>query len=319
MNKKYIAGAFLFVLIGCLILLGSWFYVCYRNSANVRGNHVFANTRNNMEKLSSVKITAPDNSTITLYREDGVWKFKEANDYFANTDAISNFFYMVYNSIIYDVNDLQSGEKEKYGLDENHATLIRTFSEDGQLLDEVVFGANIENSEYRAASNPLYKNRYYKITAAGGFSDLAFDWIPYPLLNINKEQITGLVTSSGKINKAEIDSLQQRFLLWHRFIEALGFIDYHGITLKSDLQNTPHKVVSHRFDVIMIGGLIYQFDVYNTGNSYWLGITLKTEKIARKEVFPFVLENQKYFSDWLFHLNSEQGQLFFEVGREVTE
>ena len=317
MNKKYICLAFLFVIIAFMALVGSWFWARYRESANVRGEYVFAVTRGNMENLHHIQIISPNGAEINLYREEEVWKFREANNYFANTDSIASFLYMVNTSIIYDVGTIEKGTEDKYGLDEQNAVMVKTYDANGALLDEVIFGKLDGEGKYRFAGDKKYKKRFYKITSDSGFSDFAQNWIPYPLLNIDRGDVIGLDTAIGKLAGRELNTFERRYIYWHKILDNLSFIDYMGLSLKTDLRNLPEKIVPHRLDIIMIGGLIYQFDVYYIEDSYWLAITLKTEKIARKEVFPFVEENQKYFADWLFHLNFEQGGLFYGAGKPM--
>ena len=62
-------------------------------------------------------------------------------------------------------------------------------------------------------------------------------------------------------------------------------------------------------------------NIYFADNTYWLTIHLQMNKIARKEVGAFVGENQKYFKDWIFQLNDEQGSALYDtqIGEQSDE
>ena len=54
--------------------------------------------------------------------------------------------------------------------------------------------------------------------------------------------------------------------------------------------------------------------IYKIENEdYWLAVELNKTKISQRGVDTFVAENQKYFKDWVFNLNDEQGQFLYET------
>jgi hypothetical protein len=98
------------------------------------------------------------------------------------------------------------------------------------------------------------------------------------------------------------------------FLDALSFIGYNGVALKSDLENDPNITTKpHHLELEMAGGLIYEFEIYNIENTYWLGINLKSAHVAHKKTATFVADNRKYFTDWLFLMNPQQGKILYEM------
>ena len=55
------------------------------------------------------------------------------------------------------------------------------------------------------------------------------------------------------------------------------------------------------------------FDIYKTGDLYLISITLNTTRIPRKEANEFVKNNQPYYSDWLFAINSDIGSILYNL------
>ena len=76
MNKKYIAGVILFVLLALFLLGGAWLYSRNKEGSNLRGKYTFAVSRDKINYLGGIKIVSPENGEISIYRlADGSWRF----------------------------------------------------------------------------------------------------------------------------------------------------------------------------------------------------------------------------------------------------
>ena len=72
------------------------------------------------------------------------------------------------------------------------------------------------------------------------------------------------------------------------------------------------QAAPHQIRVETEIGLVYVLNVYQPAeNDYWLAVSLESTRLARKEVQPFIAENQKYFADWVFNLDDSQGKILF--------
>jgi len=154
MTDKYLK-----VILGCALLLvailsGVALYNHYFDAKNMRGKYVFANSRQEIDNLSAIKIISAGGHEINLYRQGDSWRFKEANDYFVNTDMMQNFYNMISKSIVISVhngkksqlaeNDLLNPQEttERDGV----GTLVKTYDADGK--------------EYFPESSVLWFQRY---------------------------------------------------------------------------------------------------------------------------------------------------------------
>ena len=98
-KKKWILNCVAVCVLGLLAGM-SFFYTEQKNGENFRGRFVFNHTRENIRFLQKIKMTTPEFGEINVYRKNGGWYFKEASDYFVNTEQLANFYYMVNNSIL---------------------------------------------------------------------------------------------------------------------------------------------------------------------------------------------------------------------------
>ena len=141
MNKKYIEGVVLFVLLALFVLGGAWLYSRNKEGSNLRGKYTFAETRDKINYLGSIKMVSPENGEITIYRlEDGSWRFKEAKEYFVNEEMLAAFFKMIKSSIILSAVQPKGDFAEKNNLTAEKGILLKTYDYDGKLLDDVILG-----------------------------------------------------------------------------------------------------------------------------------------------------------------------------------
>lgn len=315
MNKKYILGGVLFVFSALLILGGAWIYADYKQQANVRGKHTFAATYDKTAYLGRINITTPESGEINIYRtSDGSWRFKEANDYYINKDALASFYKMIKNSVIVTVQPADENFLAQHNLSDENGTKIKTYDFEGNLLDDVILGKReSEPEEYlvaaRKGNNPLYA---YAISSAGDFFGAAQAWIPYPLLNIKTSEIREVAINQKKVDYQEFNSLLKRSSAWRNFAGALDFLDYQGLAYKSDLSNLPTDAKIRQIDVLMLTGMFYKLTVLNVSGSYWIVISMDAQKVFGSEAIKVASETYKYYADWVFRLSDKQGKALFE-------
>lgn len=313
MLNKYFRYAWIF-LAAAAVLFGTVLWNKYQSDAGkVRGQYAFEQTRNNIKLLKHIRMTTPTSGEVNLELRDGEWRFKEAKDYFINVNRLAAFYEMVNNALIETVNPATVEVLEKQNLTPDTGTKVTTYDGAGKVLDEVIIGKRYNDESVYAyfANNKSY---YYSIGPVGAFSGEAQDWIPYPLLNIDANLIRKMVIRGRVFAGEKLEKLAQRSLNLQRALGVLSFIGYNGIMLKSDmLQDETVNVEPRTLDVVMINGLIYAMQIYEVADTYWLGITLQADKLTRKDVPAFVKQNQKYFADWLFLMDTRQGKTLYEM------
>lgn len=310
MNKKDIFGALIFMVVAAFLLGAAWLYRQHSDAALVRGQYVFANTRDNMQNLAHIRLITAGGET-NIYKQDYDWRVKEAEDYFVNANRLTDFYEMINNSLIETVAPADEETKKEKQLNAESATKIITYNADDEVLDEIIIGKHYKGTSAYAYS-PDNKKYYYVISNVGALSGKSENWLPYPLLSVDDYLISKIKTPKLDADHEQIRQLLAGSLEFKRAAEVLGFIGYDKIMRKSEFQNL-QKEQQRRLEITMVGGLVYVLDIYHINYAYWLGITLKADKVSRKEVPPFVGANQKYFADWLFGLNKRQGETLFEM------
>lgn len=312
MSKKYILGVVLFVFAALFVLGGAWIYSKYRQQSNVRGEYTFAVTRDKMSYLGRISLTTPQNGEINIYRvSDGSWRFKEANDYYINENMLASFYRMVKNSVIVTVQPSDEDFLEKNDLNAGKGTEIKTYDFDGNLLDYVILGKRANEQHLvlaRNGINPLYA---FGISSVEDFSGLAQAWIPYPLLNIKTAEIKAVTINGKKTDYQEFNYLLNHSGAWRDFARALDFLDYQGLTLKSDLADLPADTKVRKIDVMMLTGMFYKLTIFNVSGAYWLVVSMDAKKVFMVDAIRVAAENYKYYADWVFQLSDEQGKALF--------
>lgn len=313
MIDKYFRYMWIF-LVAAAVLFGATLWNKRQiDAGTVRGQYAFAQTRNNIRLLKHIKMITAESGEVNLELRDGEWHFIEAKDYFINVNRLADFYAMVNSALIETVNPATSEALKKQNLTPETGTKLVTYDNAGNVLDEVIIGKR-QNDESVYAYFANNKGYYYGIGPVGAFSGGAQDWIPYPLLNIDANLIRKMVIRSHIFEGEKLAKLMQSSLNMQRALGVLSFIGYDGVVLKSDLaEDKTVNVKPRTLDVVMINGLIYAMEIYKVEDTYWLGISLKVDKIARRNVPAFVKQNQKYFADWLFLMDTRQGKILYEM------
>lgn len=320
MTDRYLKRILFATLLLLAILSGIAIYNHYFDAKNMRGKYVFANSRQKIESLSAFKIVSAGGNEINLYRKGDSWRFKEANDYFVNTDMIRNFYNMINNSIVISVHNGKKSLLAENNLlnpqetsDRSGAgTLLITYDINGGELDRVILGKKNGFEDYVFARDAEHSYSY-TINSVGIFNGNPEAWIPYPLLQVQNQYIEGIALGGNEIDREQIDYLLLHSAIFRKLFDVLNFIDYQGNALRSDLRQAFPDAKPQRIEIAMIGGLVYIFDIYHVEGSYWMEITLASKRLAHKDILPFIQKNQQYFSDWVFQLATDQGELMYNI------
>lgn len=319
MSKKYLILTLISVVFIALLAGVSVWYSQRKQGENVRGKYAFAETRSNIRRLRHVKLTTADSGEINLYLKDGVWHFQEAANYFVNPEQLADFYYMLNNSIFTAVSKTHKDDYEQKLLlnplesPKNSGTLIETFNEEEQLMDSVIIGSSDSQGEERFARVQKYPY-VYKISAVRGFSGAAGAWMPYPLLGIPTFAVRNILVQNIKLSEKALAVYLPYSENLQKLMKIFTFLEYDGIAYKTDFARDYPAEEPKQISVETKEGLVYNFKIYRIENEdYWLAVELNKTKISQKGVDSFVAENQKYFKDWVFNLNDEQGQFLYET------
>ena len=319
MNKKSLKVVTLFVFVLAVILLGILGYRRVTNEENLRGQYTFAQVKEDIKDLSKITMTTPRSGVINIYRQGDFWRFKEASDYFVNMDMLSHFYEMINNSVIASVekgtddlfkkNDLLSEGESENGV--GQGTEIAIYNSKEELLGNIIIGKRVDvDSDYVFARRKDGKY-IYKISDVGRFSGEAPAWMPYPLLQIEASYLDNVEMDGEVFSYQQLMKLPFRSSRVRKVLNSVAFVNYQGIVKKEDFFASAQNLTSKEIKFNMVGGFGYVLHIYKTNEYYWLEVTLIANSLAHPAVGPFVKDNQQYFSDWVFQLYDDQGELLY--------
>ena len=311
MSKKYFLIALIFICITFVAGGAAWMHQHFQNNLYTGGEPTFARTKAKISHLGKIVISAPNSSSITLYRQDGIWYFKEAKDYFANLGQLNDLLNMINDSEIILSEEATDRALKKYDLNEQSGILIQTYNLDDKLIDELIIGKKNKDKTCYARSTQT-EQYIYRISSCGVFSADAADWVPFPLLSLEYHLFERVKSTENEFKYGEISRQIIKSVDMRRLILTLGALDYQGIMFKEEFTNNSDlSVKTRKLEVEMVDGLVYIFTIYNIDGDYWLDLEMKQGIVANKSVKSFIENNRKYYDKWLFQLDPYQGKILF--------
>lgn len=319
MNKKNLRFVSLFAVVMVLVLGGILGYRHFNDEQTFRGQHTFAQVRDNLKSLDKIVLTTPKSGVITIYRKNDFWHFKEASDYFVNIETLSDLYAMVNNSVIISVQKATPEMLEKYQLltqEENsdgqyQGTEVAVYDNEEVLLSDIILGKRVEDNEAYVYARRKGKPYVYVVSNIGRFSGENQAWIPYPLFQIDGQFINSIEWNGLKITRQQLKKKSPTAMHIKNIINSLSSLDYQGIVKKDDFFQNSQNAVPKEIQFNMNGGIIYKFRIYYVDDEYWLAVDVLADTIAYKDIKSLISENQKYFENWLFQLFYDDGELFY--------
>jgi hypothetical protein len=314
MNKKYILAAFIFALFAFIGLYAAVSYQKHQNAISARGHYVFEQMRSQIPLMSHIRLQNSDEEEINLYHQGDLWHFREAADYFVNNETLAAFYDFINNSTITDIQKASDEQITEFG---NQSTEIHILDDNENVLAHFWLADKINPDKTR---NLLMSDSKYIYTVSRARTDFgATDaWVPMPLLQIPYDDITGIDFDEQYITGQALEIARKQFDFIKDLIDALGYTLYDGIITRANFLQAYPNLKPQSIKVHLFGGLIYQLDTYAVDGSYWLSITIATERIVRTPVMKLANSLQPFYADWLFQLTDEQGKIIYAAGKKQT-
>ena len=305
MTKKNIIKVFALLVISIALLSVSFIYTKKQQERNIRGTHTFANTINNIPVMKTIKIKT-NQSELTIYNQDNIWKIKEAADYYVNPNILVNFYDMINNSIVTAILDKPSEKEFK------ESTSIEIYDEENKILDKIILGELTLSKENRHA---IINNNSisYLINKTEKISSELYDWVPHPLLKTPVQILSSIEINGIKIKKDLLEKILPFYQDLEKGLRFLSYISYESVIKKEDIFKIIPNSKPKNITITLSNGAIYSFDLYKNGDLYLLSITLKTTNITKKSIKEFIKSNQPYYNDWLFAINDEIGSMLYNL------
>ncbi len=284
----------------------------YQNSKNFytmsRGNYFFQNTHN-QANLETIILDFGENRTVTITRREGLWRIKEADDYFASSLMVNLLFKFITDTVIYRADMVSNDQFLQYLKD---GVKVTSIDNQGNILDSAVITPRKE-SGYLYAS--LKDSPYlYQLTGDFKLSPILLDWVQMPILSIDYEAIKHIDTDNFQIYRRfsgdELKSTATKEAVLHirRLTNNLYLLYAQEIKHISSLNNADFKRIKH-YDITLLNGMIYGIDIYKKQDDYWLNIRLDNALISTEEASLILKERQILYDGWFFKIDRNKGQI----------
>lgn len=306
--KLHIRAA-LFIVCITLLLLGIGFFQ-HKNYfyAMSRGNYFFENSRNNL-KLQTVIVDFGNEQKITLKQQNGIWRIKEADDYFASSYEANALLKFISDTVVYRIDKLKDSDMQHL----KNTLKITCLDNNNTVLDVAEIAPKTENNKYHYA---LLNGNSYLYQLKGHFapSFVLMDWVQMPFLQIYEDDIKRIKTDNFEVyhrfSGDSFKSVENDESAAHigQLLNNIKLLNAEEIIHITHVNKSLFKKIKH-YQITLFNGLIYGVDLYKNNNDYWMNIHLDKENIASADITNFIKNRQILYDGWLFRINPDKGYI----------
>lgn len=277
-----------------------------------RGNYFFDNTRNNAD-IKEITLSFEEDKRISIALQDGLWRIKEADDYYASIPKINSLIKLIRSMTIYRTDNLMPQDIETHM--QNSINIVSK-TENGTVIDNAYIAPKNDKNKYHYA---MLNNKPYLYQVTGNISLLSpklMEWVHSPILRIEDQQIKRFKSdnfmASRRILSEELKNTETKedasFL--YAFISHFHYLTADEI--KHTTNFNPQKYPLHkRYEITLFNGIIYVINVYSNDQEYWLTVRMDKEKLITKEAINILNETKLFYEGWYFKLNNATGEALF--------
>lgn len=280
----------------------------YQTYTMSKGNYFFQNTRERAD-IAKIKITFPNEETVTVIQKDGLWRIAEADNYYAALPQVNNLVNVIRHTVIFRADTMQPQDAEKYFVD---AVKIESFDEKEKIVDSAVIAPHKEKNKYQYAI--LNGDNYlYQLSGKIAFSPYIAEWVKMPLLQLEDRQIKNIKSNDFEVYREyasdALKSVTTKEPTPHiaKLTNDLWFLVADEIKEKNHFDLTSAQLV-REYDIHLFSGIIYQLKIYSDNKDYWLNITLNKEFLVNNDAAVFIKENALLYENWFFKLSRDIGE-----------
>ena len=314
MNKKSLIFALFIAGISVILALFVLNKQENHNMQNKIGGLLFEKSVTHGLGINKIIVKKPQ-LQITLSLEEGFWRVKEADNYYAGLVIINSLIKTLNESKIHAV--LQSDITTEMNLTSSETTKkiepisIQTFINDKK-IDDIIIGSQKNNFHYAR-----YADSSIPLLISGNFNlpDKIHYWLQQPLISIDIQDIETVIIQSEtgqqlafrpeigvpflnvKQQPTDISPLLEQFT-------SLNFIDV------KTAENTPLKDISPLKTIVLFAesGIIYSIDIYESEGSFWTRINLSSNNLPTKLASDYIKESSFLYQNRFFKINHDIGK-----------
>lgn len=299
--------ALLLLVVSFVFMLSSIMQNTLIAQTRARGNYFFQQTRDNAH-IQTIVLAFPQGQTITFKQQDGLWRIKEADDYYADFSKINTMIKIIRDTTIYRADKINEADAQKIIKD---ALSIKSIDANGKIIDEALIAPKQDiNKFYYATLN--HQPLLYQLNGQIEFSPLLMDWVHSPILALPYQQIKRIKADNFQVYRR----LTGEDMLDVKTNEPVSYIKnlaQHFWYLSAD--DIKHALHFNRqkydqtksFTITSFDGSIYQITLFYNQQEYWVTVKLDREKIVSPTVIKSIKENTMLYDGWYFKINARVG------------
>ncbi len=303
-----------------LLTLPLFIYGIYLNNSKIhtlsKGNYFFEATRDHPH-IVSIIIKFNNGKTITLKKQNQLWRAIEADGYLVSFAKINTLISLIRNTIIYRTDKLK---KDEVPFDKKNSITIQSIDTNGNIIENAIIALKSKNNKHHYA---LLNNDgfLYQISENYNLNSNVLDWVQAPILKIRENEIKKIKTDKFSVSRrfkndtftSNTDS--DNIFLLPNLIEHLWFLTAIDIKHSANFKLSDYKKVKF-YEILLFNGIIYKLSIYlSNTNEYWLHVKLDKNILMSEDGVKWLKENNILYDGWFFKIPKEEGILFstFEI------
>lgn len=293
-----------------LLLLSFGLYQDGKNFYTMsRGNYFFQNTRLKAS-LETIILDFGNGYKITITQREGLWRIKEADDYFASSILLNELFKFLTNTVIYRSDMVDHNQFVEYLKNGVH---FISMDNNGRTLDEAVIAPQARSGLIYASLNNL--PYLYQLNSEFKLSPILMDWVQMPIISIDYDSLERIDTDTFNVYRQfagdefkSVSSGEPAPQHLHRLTNNLHLLTAQEIKHITNFDMTDFQKLKH-YDFTLLNGLIYGIDIYQKNEDYWMTVKLDKTSIAPQETHKILQDRQILYDGWFFKIDRNQGQI----------
>lgn len=308
MISKHLKTAACLLLIILPIFISGLIFHQKKNFVMSRGNYFFDKTRNRAD-IKEITLDFGASQRISIVLRDGLWRIKEADDYYAATQKINTLVKLIRQTIVYRADPLLPDDIQKHLHD---SFKIESKNKFGDIVDSAVVAPkkDINKFQYAMLNNQPY---LYQLKGDLALSPVLMDWVHAPLLQIDTSEIMRFKCGNFAAYRGfSEDSLKNTdtntpadflYSLLHHFHYLTADEIRHASNFRTD--GLKHL---RDYDITLLNGIIYHIQIFSKNNEYWMTVRLNKEKLTANNAANFIKNNKLFYEGWYFKLERAVGE-----------
>ena len=320
MNPQMLKHAAVLAVITVLTATGSLFWVYQNSRSELTGSLVFAETDNQIGRISAINIRTPQDN-ISLVLDNEFWRVKEADYYYASFDVMRSLFENIKTSRFLRRQSINEIDYKKYELNNPYqettdvGTSISIINSEGQELNHLIIGRRDADNLFRFARIPGRTQTAYLISGQYSLPASLSAWTQQPLLNLEAKNIRSLEVNGQNIKRSDP---AKPFLVFHnnkplklirteKLFKHLAYLSYDQVISAQNFDETRFPSVKN-LKITTFDGMIADIDLFSDNKTYWIRLSLSTTVLPTTATSDYIKNNAFLYGGWFFQLPSDTGK-----------